>query len=360
MMAAYSLSTLLTDRSTSKRMFRMFEQSRAAAVARANEGPFSADELYAANSKVFAQKKKENKATTCEEKATKNDTLNDFWISGFGDFASQNAQDQTPGFNFNTAGVVLGYDSDSTEAKRVGLDVATFGVAGAYTHTSIHNHGHAGHASTDTANIALYGNAYFDEWFLQLAMWNGYAHIKNKRNISYTGYSQKAKSSHNAYQGDLHAGAGYDFNFFKGYTAGTIEPFVAFDWVFDLEQAYSERGTGVYDMHIKRRFSSMLRTEIGFNNYFGWNFSWGDLIFRDKVSYVNKSPFSVGNVSAQIISAPSFFTVSTFTENQNLFSPSAEFIWKGSNDCYGSLLYEGEFGAGYVSNEIIAKVGIYF
>ena len=365
MMAAYTLSTILSDRITTKRMLRTFETAREVALEKFGKKEFTEDELQASAGDmihkdtmrtIVSGKTKTDKGATVVQK----EKLYDLWLTGFGDVASQNAQHQTPGVDFTTGGILIGFDYNYTDVERVWLDTAMFGIAAAYTHTGFHEKGHAGHGSTNFGNLAIYGTAYFNEWSLQLAAWNGYGNIHNIRDITFPGYVQTTTSSHNAYQGDLHARVGYDFNFVKLATAGTIEPFVSFDWVCDYEQSYRESGEGVFDMRYKSRFSSMLRTEIGFNNYFSWIFSWGEFIFRDKVSYVNKAPFSVGLVNAAILGAPNFFTVDAFSNNQNLVSPSLEFAWKGNDNYYGSLYYEGEFGSGYISNELIGRIGVYF
>ncbi len=78
------------------------------------------------------------------------------------------------------------------------------------------------------------------------------------------------------------------------------------------------------------------------------------------MSYINKTPFSVGIVNAAIIGASGSFTVETFTHSQNLFSPLIEFICKFNRGGFASVFYQGEFGEEYTSHTIVAKAGVDF
>ncbi|MDE3046196.1 MAG: hypothetical protein KGJ02_06090, partial [Verrucomicrobiota bacterium] len=64
---------------------------------------------------------------------------------------------------------------------------------------------------------------------------------------------------------------------------------------------------------------------------------------------------------ASLIGFPPGFAVTSFTNNQSFFSPGMEIFmrWEETG-VFSSISYEGEFGSGYMSNEVLAKVGLFF
>jgi hypothetical protein len=114
-------------------------------------------------------------------------------------------------------------------------------------------------------------------------------------------------------------------------------------------------------MHQRSRFSSMLRSEVGINQYIRHTFD-SRVVFdtRIKLSYVNEQPFHTGRTTSNIVGMPGSFSVNSFTAALNLISPSVEFSWKNKKGGHFSIAYDGEFGAGAISNEILARAGIYF
>jgi hypothetical protein len=113
-------------------------------------------------------------------------------------------------------------------------------------------------------------------------------------------------------------------------------------------------------MHQEGRFASMLRTELGLNNYLTKIFDKSFLRVKGKLSYVNKVPFHVGDITANIVGEPGSFSVTSFTETQNLVSPSIEFVYRANSGGYFTLSYDGEFGSGYFYNQFSLKIGKYF
>lgn len=205
--------------------------------------------------------------------------------------------------------------------------------------------------------LSLYGTCYVSNFFVDFAWWNGLEHVKNSRNVFFTDFFGKAKSSYHCYLGDVHAASGYDYRFETKKMRGILEPFVALDWTYNVEQSFSEHGATPYSMHQQRRFSSILQTQAGVSAYFSWKFESGLFIMRDKFSYINRQPFHVGNATVSIVGSPGSFIVSSFTNNQSLFSPSVQITWRKNKGSYLSLFYDGEFGSGWISNEIAGEIG---
>lgn len=271
------------------------------------------------------------------------------WMTGFGEFSTQDAEHQNPKFNTTAGGVLLASDWGNLEQGMVGGALS-------YTHIAIHEAQALGHETLNGGFATLYGMIFVSDFFFDFALWGGIQHIDNKRNIFYPGFYAQAKSMHNAFQFDPHFSVGYDWYSEKG----TLEPFIALDWANSFESSYTEYNAAPYNMKIHSRYSSMLKSEAGLNGYYTHENEKGAFITRGKLSYINKKPFHTGRIIASIAGAPGSFTVETFTSSQNLVSPSLEFYWGSKKGAYFSVLYDGEFGQGYIANEITGRIGLNF
>ncbi|MBS0620897.1 MAG: autotransporter domain-containing protein [Verrucomicrobia bacterium] len=276
-------------------------------------------------------------------------THSQIWMTTIGQFGRQNAQDQTPAFDFNTGGVFAAYDYGNTNEGCIGA------LAG-YAHSSIHEHQSMGNSHLNAGYLSVYGTRCFSDFFIDAAIWGDYMSISQKRRISYPGFKKTAKSSFHAEQLDLHFGTGYDFNM----KTVTLEPFGLLDWVYEWDASYSERGAAPYNMKVPSRTSWMLRFETGLNGYKTTTFGWGIFIAQAKLSYVYKKPHNVGRIDAAIVSAPSSFVVESFTAEQSLISPALELFWQTNWNGFASVSYNGEFGSGYSSSQFYGKIGYSF
>jgi uncharacterized protein with beta-barrel porin domain len=276
-------------------------------------------------------------------------TPSQFWAGGFGQFSSQNSQNQTPAFDFNSGGFFAAYDYGNTDQGYIGA------LAG-YAYSSIHEQQSMGNSHLNAGYLSVYGTRFFSDFFIDAALWGGYMSVDQKRHLSFPGFKKTAKSSYHAEQLDLHFGMGYDFNI----NTVTIEPFGLLDWVVEWDPSYSEKGAGPYNMKISSRTPSMFRLETGLNGYKTTTYSWGVFIAQAKLGYVYKKPHHVGHLNAAIVGAPAFFVVEAFTAEQSLISPALELFWQTNWNGYGSISYNGEFGSGYNSNQFYAKIGYCF
>lgn len=285
---------------------------------------------------------------------------NSLWLIGFGDFARQAAADENPRFGVKTAGFLIGYDYGSEDVGIFRADTALIGAAGGFVHSSLTHNNNFGKSEFDAGYLTVYSTLYASQFYFDFAWWNGWEHIETTRNVFFSGFSGRAESRHNCNLGDIHFATGYDLSFETDALTGIFEPFAAFDWAFNNERGYHEHGAAPYNMDQKSRFSCMIQAEAGVTAYFNWDFDEGILTMRDKLSYINRQPFGVGNATVHIVGMPGAFSVTAFTKNQSIFSPSVELGWRKNNGSYGSLLYDGEFGSGWISNEVVARVGRFF
>ncbi len=292
--------------------------------------------------------------------AVKNDK-HAVWFTGIGEFAHQDHQHQNPSFNIVTSGELLGYDY-------YGFDRGILGGGVGFAQTSLHDAHHTGWGRTSLYTASIFGTGYIGKsGYIETSFWATYNRFHNQRHVAYPGvnailpgFNQKAKSSHNGYQLVPHVSGGYDFTWESGVFTGVLEPFAALDYVFNSEGNFSEHGAPLLNVHQKHRTSSVLRSEIGLNAYESWNKDWGVLILRETVSYINKAFFGTGRIRASFVGEPGAFTVGSFTTNQNLFSPAIELFVRLKNGAFLTATYEGEYGSGYISNEVLGEIGVFF
>lgn len=271
------------------------------------------------------------------------------WGAGFGQFIHEHAQDQTPAFHINTGGLAVGFDAFNFE-------YAVVGICAGYAGMEIPQKNGFGSQWVNDYVFSLYSSFFISHFFLDSALWAGYQQIESKRNIFFPGYNATVRSHSQGGQLTPHLGFGYDLVL----DAGAIEPFAQFDWAIDWNGGFTEQGGTPLAMDQRSQTSSMLRSEVGIASY--QTCKMGDaglFVIKGKLSYVNKTPFQTGRVTAAIVGAPGSFTVESFS-SQNLAAPGIEFFYKDGNGIFCSATYEGEFGSGYSLNSAYLKLGLEF
>ena len=273
------------------------------------------------------------------------------WASGIGDFSHQKKQRQNPAFDSNAKGGLLGFETYKMANMLLG---ATAG----YAHSDINIDSDAGYNMTNYYFVGLYDTIYLGNGYFEFCLWGTYNRFKNERRITYPGFDAKAHSSHTGWQLTPSISFGYDIAF----KAAIIEPFASLDAVISVEQEFSEKKASPYNMRQSSRTSEFLRLEIGVNAYETWKKGWGSILIRETASYVLRKPYHTGTVTAGIVGAPGEFTVYSFSQTQNVLSAGAEIFLKHKKGGFVSATYSGEFGfgSGYLSNELIGKIGFYF
>lgn len=278
------------------------------------------------------------------------------WIDGFADIAHFHSADANPAFDATWGGAILGYDYFGCDGM--------IGAGLGYTHAGIDDDHDAGDGSNDIYMLMIYGTTYVSDLYFEFSALGSFTHIESKRNVSFPGFHASAHEDHNGGQLVPHVGIGYDWsNCIQcwGDLFYAIEPFASFDWAILFEGKYSEKGAAPLNMHVKSKTSSILRSELGFHFYQEWNKCYGTWILKETLGYINKQPFHVGSMNAAIVGAPGSFSNTSFRQNQSLFTPGIEIFYRSNEkNIMASFSYDGEFGSGYIANELQFTIGKYF
>jgi len=265
------------------------------------------------------------------------------WVTGFGEFAHLSAMSQNPSFNYLAGAVVSGIDYNLGNRDLVGGSLG-------YAHTHYYEAGSAGHGDTNSYVASMYGSAYIKDFYFSPAIWGVFNQTDNTRNISFTGFSEKAHADIFAWQLIPHLEVGYEFAF----SWGDVIPFTSADWAINWQRGYEEHGASPFNAKQKANNSSMVRSETGLKFSERWEKSWGAFILKEKASYVFEKPFGTGTVNTSFVGSPGSFTVTAVNQNLNLGAVGLNFLVavgkkKPIKVDFG---YEGEFGGNFWSNDI--------
>ena len=272
------------------------------------------------------------------------------WISGFGSWLYEKASHQNPAFHATNGGLLGAIDKTLCNDAIIGGGLA-------YAASQIHEADQLGKTNTQGGLVTLYGTCFFSDFFLDASLWAGYLRTHSQRNIFYPGFAATATSHYNSVETNGHLELGYD----RCWRQGTLEPFIACDFVGNWQGNYVEQGAAPYNMHIQANFASLLQTEAGFNGYYNRGFftHW-TFILRGKLSYVNQVPFHQRALQTNLIGTAGSLVLVTSLRTQNLVSPALELYWKNQRGLFFSLVYNGQFGKWYRNNELEAKLGLSF
>ena len=281
----------------------------------------------------------------CEEGPT-----NSVWFEALGAFAYQKAQRQTPGFHPSSGGAILAYDGKTSRHTRMGIGVT-------YLYTHIHQYKNAGHNNINQEDLFVYGSWENKHFYADASLLGGLFQTHQVRNIKMTGFSFKAKSHVHGWQLLPHLELGYHYTRPCGIHF-TVNPFVMVDWANAWQHKYKEKGSGPFNAGQKSHHSSLLRTEASLRFYETIFYDCWNLIFQEKIGYVNVHSFKAGRMNTFLVGSPGSFTVSTLTSNQNLGVGEFAMIFSPQKLGYPTttIFYQGEFGSKYQSHQVALEL----
>ncbi len=285
----------------------------------------------------------------CPEEGNKNS----IWFEEIGAVAYQKAQDQTPGFNPSSGGALLAYDRKTSEQTRVG-------VGAAYLFTHVHEKQGAGHSNINQEDLFVYGSWENKQFYVDGSLLGGLFQISQVRDIHMTGFDFKSTSKPHGWQLLPHLELGYHYsqiNCCRDFEV-TVNPFVMLDWANAWQNSYKEKGSGPFNAGQKAHHASLLRTEVSLRVYETLFFDAWNLTFQEKAGYVNVHSFGMGKVNAFLVGSPGAFTVETLTSAQNLGVGEFAMIFAPNNagSPTATIFYQGEFGVGYQSHQVVLEL----
>ena len=266
-------------------------------------------------------------------------------------FSRQRSNNSEPlGYRAQSNGVVAGCDL---------LMAPEFdcGIAGAYTHTHVRNlsetpsgsHG-GGHINTGYGSI--YGRYSNCGIFIDGSLIGGWNRYHTTRPIYLTSsagtINRHAKATYQGSSWDCYLGAGGIFNL----CALDIQLGGSFDWVYLHHHGFTESKAQSVNLVVEKTTAHLLRSmgSIQVSYPLGcWVPQLGLAVAYDR-------RFGHGRYTAHFVDEPGDMIVSGLNPSQVLVLPEAKLVFE---ECgfSASLIYDGEFGKRYFSNDFSANLG---
>lgn len=275
---------------------------------------------------------------------------NNVWLDVYGVAAKIPPNKGTNTVRNTSVGFLIGYDRFMSSGTLTG--------AVGYNHTRFKEAKHAGKGYNDHISATVRGSSYLPKsTFIEYSLLGAVNFNHFNRNIQVSGSTEVASSDFTSYTLDPHLGFGYDW---RANNWLILEPFVWNDFLFNFQEAYREHGDpGLEIQHESALNSGLFRLESGLNVYQHWARHWGDLILKEKLSYVREQPmFGTSNqVSVETLGE---FTIDSGLVAKSLFAFAFELFARATQGFFGSVLYQGEVGEGVIINELHLRAGLFF
>lgn len=172
-----------------------------------------------------------------------------FWIKSFGSWASQDGRNGVSGFDADSKGLALGFDTAVSESTRLGL-------AFAYAKTDVDGDSRVApqSAEIDTYQLIGYGtHALTADTHLNVQIDVGQNRTEGRRQIHFTG--DTAKADYDGY--NLHLGVGIEHNLRLNEQLVFV-PSARVDYTWIKEDSYREKGAGLLNLEVEDRDSEAL------------------------------------------------------------------------------------------------------
>ncbi len=274
-----------------------------------------------------------------------------FWMSGFGEYAHQQASNENPAFNYISESGLIGFDYR-------GIMKTLAGFAAGYAHTHFFEDDNAGNGNINYYFASIYANGTLGcfhvcdeiiDFYASTALWGLFNKTDQTRNVSFPGFPETAKAEVFAWQINPHLEIGCMIE----RCWSTIAPFTALDWPISWQRRYEEHGAFPFNAIQPAIRSSLVRSETGLKFSQEWELDFGIFSLKEKGSYIYEKPFGIGTVHTGFVGTPGSFTVTALNQTLHLGAVGLDFLFAVGNDC--SLIidldFEGEFGPHYWSSD---------
>lgn len=296
---------------------------------------------------AFSRRTSDLHSTGCKEMA---DHRFNFWVDGFHQHINQHHYREQTGFKADANGAVAGVDMEVFKNFYLG-------AAGSYTHAHLRWNDSFGSGNVNTWYGGLYASWLSHAFFVDAAVFGARNDYEAHRHIKFSTIERKAKSEFDGYEvfGTLSGGWSWHLHQFL------LQPYILFDYDFLHEDGFSEHGASCLDLQVKNKEANFLRTELGMNFAYCWNFNHGKLVPEITLAYVRESRFNDKHYKAALVGfedANGFFTVSSQVPSRNLFAPAVNLTGFFLNDRLTlKAAYGASIGQGFWQQEASGQIG---
>lgn len=165
------------------------------------------------------------------------------------------ATSESIGYKYDTVGSVLGMD------RAFGTNLVG-GFDAAYINSDIdyEDEGNS-RGKVETVSAGFYGSGFFNQWYIDTAVFGGYNRYESDRRIRFGSLSRTAEAKYKGWMAGARLCAGYDFM-----PAGfTVTPEASVDYVYLSTSSYTEKGADDLNLHVDGTSTNFLSTVLGLN-----------------------------------------------------------------------------------------------
>ena len=269
------------------------------------------------------------------------------WVQSFGTWAENSANGNAAKLSQTTGGVFAGYDAEVAENARLGA------LAG-YSRTSFDVNDRVSSGESDNYHLGIYGGSHWGNTALSAGLAYSWHSVETSRSVRFPDFSEKLTADYNA--GTVQAFGELSH---KLQTANAVfEPFANLAYVSVKTDGFTETG-GQAALRVDSDRMSTVFTTLGIrtatemmfgnvktelNGTLGWQHAFAD------IDPVSRAAFATGSA----------FDVSGVPVAEDTALVQAGFDIKASEQAVIGISYRGQFGSGYTSNSVNAKLGIKF
>lgn len=271
------------------------------------------------------------------------------WVTPFNDYFVQGQQGVIPRFTNEVAGVLAAVESQVSPC-------ASVGGGAAYAFNDVHYSRQLGHARINQEVGVVFGTWQGSRLYVNAACWGGVYQFHGKRHTDEQ-ITATAKTKGIVLSPHIEFDVKMRSNRVDWLQ---VAPFAMVDWSNIWQKKYEERAAGGLTLKVPHQYASLLRSEIGISFYEVMQMLWGRILFTEKVSYVNQTPFHTSAVSSLFIGSASLFSVANGTlSSQNLCAVGAYCLFDPNRKRvpYVAINLQGEFGSSLQSYFAAVQIG---
>ncbi|WP_376711242.1 autotransporter outer membrane beta-barrel domain-containing protein [Pseudochrobactrum lubricantis] len=269
------------------------------------------------------------------------------WVQSFGTWAENSANNNAAKLSQTTGGVFAGYDAEIAENARLGA------LAG-YSRTSFDVDDRASSGESDNYHLGIYGGSQWGNTALSAGLAYSWHSVDISRSVRFADFSDKLAADYNA--GTVQAFGELSHKLQTG--NAVFEPFANLAYVAVKTDSFTETG-GQAALTVDGDRMSTVFTTLGIrgatemmfgnikaelNGTLGWQHAFADIDPVSRASFATSSAFDISGIPV--------------AEDTALVQ--AGFDIKASEQATFGISYRGQFGSGFQSNSVNAKLGIKF
>ncbi|MEM8629512.1 MAG: autotransporter-associated beta strand repeat-containing protein [Chlamydiota bacterium] len=270
---------------------------------------------------------------------------NYFWIAPFGFFVHVDEIDQLRGYRDTSGGIVLGYDSALIENQ------VLMGAYLGYNYSYLAWRQNAGNVDIHQLLFGVRSGFACRGWLFDLATFGGVNLYDSKRRIRYASVDRTATEDHTGGHLSSHFGfVWHDLHFFELFGS------CAYHYLHQVD--FDEKGAGSLDLHVLERDDHYLRSELGGRFRHVFDMRCGEWNVFTGASWVYKRPLQDGKHTSKFLDYEDLsqeLVVDTFDKSMSFISPEFEIGYIGEILAC-NVLYKGEFGKDYYTNQVVLKM----